>query len=111
MTTRAELVRMTLDLLNVVGIGLDPSAEDADIVDRAIDGKIQDLRARNVIDIYDVATFDDGLSEWLAQVLAQTVASKFGLTPDAQATEYAETQIKRHRPTVLSGKPARIEYF
>lgn len=116
--SRAELIRKTLGLLGVVSVGIPPTAEDAAIIDALIDGKVTDLRSRGVINmaLVDQSTdsstvFDAGMAEWLAWLLAQSAASEFGKTADAEAITYAETQLKRYRAPILTGRPACVDYF
>lgn len=112
MKTRSDLIVRTLELLNAIAAGQDPSAEDVQTIDSLIDGKLMELNKRTFYTSTSKTEFEDEFVDPLAIIIANTAAPSFGQprNPDSVATAEA---------TLLSLKPSsyvpmstlQVEYF
>ena len=116
--TREELVAEALtELFADGGTGQSPDAEDRDVVDRKVDGLIEELAARNIVTVNDAQI----PPEWfgpLAELLADACGPRFGrpksaaLREDAEAAEGDDARHPappaRHRCVLRAGLPRGI---
>lgn len=109
--SREQWVLGALQELSVVGAGQTPSAEDAKTVDDRIQSVISDLSIRAVWSIGNPDSIDDQAYNHLCIILAQAVASQFGIAPDEMARVMAEGRLKELRRPVDAGDPIRALYF
>lgn len=114
MRTRADLIRAVLRKLQVSGVGREPTAEDAAIVDQAVDETISDLDARNVsrqanhASLFgDTETFHDAIFPHLVVCIAARCAPEFGGSGDETAFAYAAGKINEIARVDQIG-PARL---
>jgi hypothetical protein len=109
--TRDDLVARALVKLTVVGSGQSPDAEDAASIDAAIDGILNDLAARDVVEVPD----DDAIpSEWfedLAEIVAQSCARDFGRPKDQAEIERAERALVKKGTPGPTYQRQTTEYF
>jgi hypothetical protein len=93
--TRAQLAARALEKLLVVGSGQSADSEDIEKVDDAIDAVLADLEARNIASVSDLSQIDLAPFEWLAMILADSVATDFGQEQNPQKRAYAESMLRR----------------
>jgi hypothetical protein len=109
--TRDDLVARALVKLTVVGSGQSPDAEDAASIDAAIDGILNDLAARDVVEVPD----DDAIpSEWfedLAEIVAQCCARDFGRPKDQAEIDHAERALIKKGTSGPTYQHQTTEYF
>lgn len=112
MKTRNDLITRTLELLNAIAAGQDPSAEDVQTIEGLIDGKLDELNTRTYYTSTSKTEFDDKFVDPLAIIIANTAAPSFGQPRNPDSVASAET-------TLLSLKPSsyvpmsvlRVDYF
>lgn len=113
--TETDLIRRTLQLLQKIGTGQEPAAEDVALIQPLIEPKVADLSARNVIFIDDTDDIEPATFEWLAILMTQVVAADYGTVIDPNAIKYAESRLAHIRSRLDSardrGGVVRAEYF
>lgn len=109
--TREQLVARALNRLGVVGSGQAPQAEDAKVVNDAVEPVLADLATRDIWQWGDPDALDDDAFEHLAKLLANAVARNFGAQEDEQQRMLAESRLRELKPIFLSGQPQQTEYF
>lgn len=109
--TRAQLVNLALDELNVSSVGQTPATEDYEKVDDAVDGLLSRLAGERVVTISDPDSIPDSISEPLADLLAERCARVFGKPRDPVARLEAEKRIRRIVATPPTYEPVRGVYF
>lgn len=112
MKTRNDLIVATLKLLNAIASGQTPEAEDVAEIEGLIEGKLDELEYREILQLGDRQEFDDVVVDPLAIILANTAAPSFGQprNPDSQMT--AERTLRSLRPnTHVDGSTLYTDYF
>ncbi|XNY05200.1 hypothetical protein ACMFL9_12015 (plasmid) [Sinorhizobium meliloti] len=110
--TREDLITATLDLLNAIGAGQAPEAEDVEEIDGLIDGKVAELNRRDIIFFTDTETFEDEFVDPLATILADMAAPAFGQARKPESVAEAISRLYAMRPsTYVSGSVAKTDYF
>lgn len=109
--TRAQLVERALQKLLVVGAGQSAEAEDAAATDAVVDAVLADLSARAVYTVTDEAEIDVAAFEWLADILADTVAPDFGAARSAERVMRAEAMLRKLGAMVATYEPLRATYY
>lgn len=109
--TRTDLVNRAAKKAMLVASGQSLETDDQETIDEAVDGMLADLAARRVVYVANDDDIDISIFEWLADILAETVAPDFGKPRDLTKIAVAEQAlyaINMSRPTyeVLEG-----EYF
>lgn len=94
MKTRQDLIKRTLELLNVIGSGQAPDAEDVQTIDDLIDGRLKELNRSNVMYFGDYDRFEDEFIDPLATILGDTAAPDFGQARDAVRVSTAENRLR-----------------
>jgi len=109
--TRIQLVNQALRDLQVVGAGQEPDDEDFDVVDAKVDSLTDQLSADNICDVSDI---DEIPGEWfdaIAQLLAVSCSTMFGLQIDGAKKEYFEQLLRRVTMARPSYEPAQADYY
>lgn len=99
MQTRQELIAATLTLLNAIGSGQTPEAEDVETIDKIINGKLSELNRREIMWFDDTTKFEDEYMDPLAIILADAAAPSFGQPRNPDSRMDAETRLRQMRPT------------
>jgi hypothetical protein len=92
--TRTMLANEALDILQKVGLGQSPDAEDTEKIDRKIDALIEELAARSIVSIADAEDIPPAYFNPLAELLANEAAPNFGGQKNAAVREAAEERLK-----------------
>lgn len=110
--TRQDLIIATLKLLNAVGAGQNPEAEDVQTIDDIVDGKLLELNKRDIYWSSDRDEFDDEYVDPLAVILANTAAPSYGQprSPDSVAIAEA-TLLAMKESTYVPGSVLAVDYF
>jgi hypothetical protein len=112
MKSRQDLIAAALKLLNVLGAGQDPEAEDAVEVDNLIDGKIRELNQRDIIFFTNTQQFEDAYLDPLSVIIANQAAPLFGQPRDAEREGVAIATLYAMRPsTYVKGSVLSVDYF
>lgn len=98
---RAQLVQLALEELQVTGVGQTPAIEDYEKVDGEVDGLLARLSGEQVVSIQDDDAIPIGLSELIADLLAERCNRSFGKPRDPQMRAEAEARIRR----IVSAQP------
>ena len=100
--TRTDLVARALGLLGVIQVGQEPSAEDRELVDSYIDGKVAELARREVFYVQDPNSIDDEAFLPLARMLANAAGPEFGQAYDGDVDAREELRLRDidRRPNV-----------
>lgn len=110
--TRQDLIAATLKLLNALASGQAPAAEDAEEIDRLIDGKIAELNRADIIFFTDTERFDDAFVDPLAVLLADMAAPSFGQPRNPDSRANAISRLHAMKPsTHVSGSIVGVDYF
>lgn len=109
--TREELVNKALFNLEAVGSGQEPTDEDYDRVDEAVDPLIEQLEGDDICIISDLEEIPASHFLYLAELLANACASEFGKPFAADKKEYFETRLKRITSSRPSFEPLKTDYF
>lgn len=109
--TRAELISATLKLLNAIAAGQTPEPEDVTEIDGIIDGKLDELSARNVVALASYQEFDDEYIDPLAIIMANTASPAFGQARNAESAAMAEAILHELKATSYIGQPLAVDYF
>jgi len=108
--TRAELVQQIFAELTGDG-SLEPAAEDIETIDGYIEGAIEQLSAKGVIEIGQTSHFEPATFYPLARWTANLAGPKFGAPQDTAVEAKAEADLRRcvaARPTYQT---MRADYF
>jgi hypothetical protein len=112
MKTRADLITATLKLLNVIGAGQPPEAEDVQEIDDVIDGKLAELNERDIFWSADTEEFEEQYIDPLATILGDLAAPAFGQARDPGRVLDAERRIQAMKPsTFVDGSTLAVDYF
>lgn len=111
MADSSDLISRTLFHLRATGVGQTDAAEDAEVVQNAIQGKLDELSKIGVMPTIDPDDFDDMYLNWLAICLANDLATGFGSTIDANAVAYAEKRLRMLNESAPSGNVATGLYY
>ncbi|MGV2110151.1 hypothetical protein ACQZ46_02615 [Agrobacterium salinitolerans] len=112
MKTRTELIEATLKLLNAVGAGQAPAAEDVGEIDRIIDGVIEELNDINAYTNMNRDEFEDKHVDALATILAVAAAPAFGQAKNYDSKADAVMRLRAMTPeTYVSGSVLAVDYF
>lgn len=109
--TRAELAQRALEKLLVVGAGQSPDSEDTERVDGVIDAVLADLEARQIVTVADVEEIELAVFEWIADILADSVAPDFGQGRDANKRAFAEAMLVRIGSSGPTRETLHVDYF
>jgi hypothetical protein len=109
--TRDNLADRALQKLRVVGAGQPVDSEDHETADGVIDAVLADLEARDVYSVADLEDIDIAAFEWLALVLADTLAPDFGQAMDPNRRAYAERMLLWIGSTSPTYQTQTAEYF
>jgi hypothetical protein len=109
--TRLTLARRALEKLMVVGTGQTADDEDVEHVDGRFDAMTADLEAREVLAVPDQDDIDPAVYEWLADIMADTVAPDFGVSSDGSRRTRAEQMLKKIGAAQATSEPQYTEYF
>ena len=109
--TKQQLVERALQILNVLGAGQSPSAEDAQTVGDMVSPMFDFLNASGLIAVAHEDLIEASVFEPLARLLSAEAAPTFGGQKDPGDMEDARMQIR----LVVNGRPtyqvARTDYF
>ena len=105
--TRAELVRMALEELLIIGSGQDPAAEDSEKVDSRVDGLFEELSDRGIVTITDDDDIPTPLSGPLSELLANESARAFGR--ERMSAQDRETIEERIRVMINRSEPQKLK--
>lgn len=108
---RANLATRALQKLLVIGAGQSVDSEDHETADGAIDAVFADLEGRNIYSVADEDDIDLGAFEWLALILADTIAPDFGHPMDPNRRAYAENKLIRLSAASPTYEVHKAEYF
>jgi hypothetical protein len=111
--TQSELITKALSLINVVGAGQSPSAEDVATVEAVIEPLLAELSANGVVYVADSDAIDDSIFLPLARRLALEVAPDFDFTIndiDAAITR-AENRLRRLNATQPTEEAQQATYY
>lgn len=112
MKTRSDLIVATLKLLNAVGAGQAPSAEDVSEINLIIDGVIEELNDIKAYTDMNRDEFEDKYVDALATVLAVTAAPSFGQPKNYESRADAISRLRAMAPeTYVSGSTLTTDYF
>ncbi|MDX3926741.1 MAG: hypothetical protein QHC90_13180 [Shinella sp.] len=112
MKTRQDLIAATLKLLNAIGAGQAPEAEDFEEIDRIIDGKLAELNEQDIYWSSDTQNFEDKFIDPLATILGDEAAPSFGQARSEERVATAIMRIRAMKPsTYVSGSPLAVDYF
>lgn len=112
MSTRQDLIAATLKLLVAIGAGQNPEAEDAEEIDKLIDGKIAELNRQDIYFSSDTENFDPEAIGPLATILANEAAPSFGQPRKPESEASAIQRILAMRPsTYVPGSVLDVDYF
>lgn len=100
--TRTMLANEALVLLQKVGLGQSPDAEDTAKVDEKIDAVLDELSERNIVTIPDPDDIRAAYFNPLAELLANECAPNFGGQKSMAIKEQAEDRLK----TMVNNAPA-----
>lgn len=109
--TRAQLVTEAAECLQIIGAGQSLDAGDGAKIDAKIDSLIERLSADEVVDIPDLAEIPAVYFEALAELLANSVSTKFGLPYSEDKRRVFEAQLRRTAAGEPSLETLRTEYF
>jgi hypothetical protein len=109
--TRANLATRALQKLLVVGSGQLADSEDVETADGAIDAVLADLAGRNVYSVADETDIEVSAFEWLALILADTIAPDFGQPMDPNKRAYAENMLRRLTVANPTYEVHKMQYF
>jgi hypothetical protein len=110
--TRADLIAATLTLLNAIGAGQTPEAEDFDTIDALVDGKVRELNKQDIIFFSDTTQFEDEYVDPLATVLADMAAPSFGQPRNPSSRDDAISRMQAMKPsTYVEGTTLDVDYF
>jgi hypothetical protein len=97
--TRADLIAATLTLLNAIGSGQTPEAEDYETINILINGKVRELNRQDVIFFSDTTQFEDEFIDPMATILADMAAPSFGQPRNPASRDDAIARIRAMRPS------------
>lgn len=115
--TREDLVNRALAKLKVVAAGQQPSAEDAQVVDDAVEPMLEELSELNIYAYGDPDQIEGACFESLAGILAVRMSGDFGgaqVHPNIPNDKYqgkCENRLREIGAETLSGQPLKTEYF
>jgi len=109
--TRSDLIVATLQLLNVVGAGQNPAAEDVTEIEKLIDGKLDYLEYRDIVTLPDREEFEDVYIEPLSIILANQAAPAFSQPRNPESNLMAERMLREIKPNTWVGGPQDIEWI
>lgn len=110
--TRSDLIVATLELLNAIGAGQDPSPEDVAKIDALINGKLDELEIREILYVGDRSEFEDAIVDPLASLLAVMAAPSFGQARNYETEMMSERRLRTLKPsTFVPGAPLTTEYM
>lgn len=110
--TRADLIAATLTLLNAIGSGQTPEAEDYATIDVLVDGKIKELNRQDIIFFSDTEQFEPEFIDPLATVLADMAAPSFGQPRNPASRDDAIARMRAMQPsTYVDGTTVDVDYF
>ena len=92
--TREILANEALDILQRVGLGQSPDAEDTAKVILKIDALVAELASRNIVEIADTDDIQPEYFNSLAELLANECAPNFGGQKNPAVKEQAEERLK-----------------
>lgn len=108
---RAQLVNLTLEELQVTGVGQTPAIEDYEKVDGEVDGLLARLSGEQVVSIQDDEAIPVGLSEYLAELLAERCARSFGKPRDPALRAEMEARIRRIVASQPTYEPFTVTFY
>lgn len=113
MKTRTDLITATLTLLQADGgAGQSPEAEDVAQIEAIIDGKLDELAAREILYVDDREEFADAVIDPLSVILANTAAPRYGQARDEGRRLAAEATLLSMKPsTYVPGSTLAVDYF
>ena len=109
--TREQLVNEALKNLQVVGAGQEPDDEDYDEVDDKVESLVAQLAADEVCDVADLSEIPAEWFDALAELLANSCATKFGLQYNADKKGFFEKMLRRATAPRATLEVLRTEYF
>jgi hypothetical protein len=92
--TRTILANEALDILQRVGLGQSPDAEDTAKIDLKIDALLAELSERGIVDIADSEDIPAAYFNSVAELLANEAAPNFGGQKNPAVKEAAEERLK-----------------
>ncbi|GAA0236071.1 hypothetical protein LNAOJCKE_0950 [Methylorubrum aminovorans] len=114
--TSANLVQQIAEALGAVGDGQPVEAEDAKKIRDALPGIVADLEVRGVGTFPNLDAVPPEAFDYLVDIAASRLSSKFGLPQDeivtlASKAQAGEQRLRQHRTLPYSGAPTRTVYF
>jgi hypothetical protein len=109
--TREQLVNEALKNLQAVGAGQSAAAEDYDEVDDKVESLVAQLSVDEVCDVTDLSEIPAEWFDALAELLANSCATKFGQQYSADKKMHFEKMLRRATAPRATLEVLRTDYF
>lgn len=108
---RVQIQFKTLSILLGGDVGINPSAEDATVIDGYIDDMVSMINKKKITYIADPNELDDELFEPFCQLVANAAANEYGSNSDPAKGRYYENEIRVIQAQTPGYGPQIVSYF